>query len=717
MDDTQVGCHLLPLVKKLLESKENWKEIQDKKDYQFLGTFSAPSHNVLWYTQDVTTLAHYTPCDPDFLWSDIQFSKNSSTKQSIEVDVGQGLEKMWFHRAQCKGVKKCSQCSHTVCNSTIRNTCRVHANSPLIQITACDVEFVYIRPEKATDNRRWIGGLLRKHSFESMENFHSHEMISSHRIPQRVRSEITSAVTANPSLTASQISSGHGMNYRPSAADLSATHTGRINSIRKLALKKSGLDSKDRKGHMMILEMENLADSIDSADREVEGSSSVSSEYSARGRPYMRKYAITSSLVDQVIMSPLMSSIISKSEYIEIDTTYNENTDLPYLLNVTAFDYNVMRWVAVARVRSNKEDSDFYSSAFQAIFRLCNEDNKDFAPGKTLKGIVLDWSDTERKGLEVAIGKDLTENLLIGCQVHYGRSYQRVAERVSNLLPRQIRNVSREAFCKISRAIPNQREKSTVMKLFSILNGAVDIKEIEDIVTLSEDTFANWKQIAACWKEASNWVEWWTRLPHLRMLCQSFQLSPSQKSAPKDTNGVERINRDSKQTSPTSLRMAMEYLYKKDKCLALSYIAAERQCSLTYCDRSEESRRNCLAKRKIQRAKKMSSDAKAEYGPPDKRISFAGTGSSKSSYTSSKKHSYYIDSSDSESETMPKKTCTQPVFSGIGQRVEVKYDDGIWYKGTLVSFEVSSGEWRVKFDVDDEEALVIFPDKDVRLIL
>ena len=132
-----------------------------------------------------------------------------------------------------------------------------------------------------------------------------------------------------------------------------------------------------------------LGTSIDSADREVEGSSS---EYSARGR---RKYAI---IVYQVIMSPLMSSILSKSDYIEVDTMYNENTDLPYLLNVTALDYNVMRWVAVARVRSNKEDSDFYSSAFQAIFRLCNEDNTDFAPGKTLKGIVLDWSDTERKG-------------------------------------------------------------------------------------------------------------------------------------------------------------------------------------------------------------------------------------------------------------------------------------------------------------------------------
>ena len=58
-------------------------------------------------------------------------------------------------------------------------------------------------------------------------------------------------------------------------------------------------------------------------------------------------------------MSPLMSSVLARAEYIniEVDTTYNENTDLPYLLNITAFDYTVMRWIAMARRRSNKEDS------------------------------------------------------------------------------------------------------------------------------------------------------------------------------------------------------------------------------------------------------------------------------------------------------------------------------------------------------------------------
>ena len=48
-----------------------------------------------------------------------------------------------------------------------------------------------------------------------------------------------------------------------------------------------------------------------------------------------------------------------------------------------------------------------------------------------MKGIVLDWSNFERKGLEQAVGKEIAERLMIGCLVHYSRSYQSVAERVS----------------------------------------------------------------------------------------------------------------------------------------------------------------------------------------------------------------------------------------------------------------------------------------------
>ena len=72
---------------------------------------------------------------------------------------------------------------------------------------------------------------------------------------QKVRKEIISAVIANSSLTTSQISSGEGIEYRPSAADLLANHPGQLSSIRKQALRKSGLDSNSKyKGHMMLLE-------------------------------------------------------------------------------------------------------------------------------------------------------------------------------------------------------------------------------------------------------------------------------------------------------------------------------------------------------------------------------------------------------------------------------------------------------------------------------
>ena len=75
-----------------------------------------------------------------------------------------------------------------------------------------------------------------------------------------------------------------------------------------------------------------------------------------------------------------------------------------------------------------------------------------------------------------------------------------------------------------------------------------------------------------------------------------------------------------------------------------------------------------------------------------------------------RKRCHYVDSSDSDSDVnvLPKSTkqkkTSNAVFSGIGQRVEVRYDDGVWYKGTLVNFDVSNGQWKVEFDDDDEEA-------------
>ena len=166
----------------------------------------------------------------------------------------------------------------------------------------------------------------------------------------------------------------------------------------------------------------------------------------------MRKNAIISSLIYQQLSLLSWAQFLQRLNTLDFDMTYYENTDLPYLWNATAINNNVVRWVAVAWGRSNK-DVDFYLVAFKAVF---DQRKEDFSVCKSLKWIVLDGIDNERKGMQLAIGQDLCDKLLIGCQVHYGRSYQQVVDKVSNPLPCQIRSLSHEAFCAISRA--NERK-------------------------------------------------------------------------------------------------------------------------------------------------------------------------------------------------------------------------------------------------------------------
>ena len=123
----------------------------------------------------------------------------------------------------------------------------------------------------------------------------------------------------------------------------------------------------------------------------------------------------------------------------------------------------------------------------------------------------------------------------------------------------------------------------------------------------------------------------------------------------------------------------MEYVYKKNKCLALSYIyiAAEKQFSLSHCEQSEESRRSNAAKRRIQRSHLSDPDHQAQFGPPDKSKNFCTSSTKKQEQCAiskvSKKRHHYVDSSDSDSDTgvLPqtikrKKTSVQSAsFAGI----------------------------------------------------
>ena len=70
-----------------------------------------------------------------------------------------------------------------------------------------------------------------------------------------------------------------------------------------------------------------------------------------------------------------------------------------------------MKWAIVARMRGKKESSEFYRLALKLMFDTCQRDHPNFKVGESLKGIIVDWSDTKAKGLRQVVGEDTAEGL------------------------------------------------------------------------------------------------------------------------------------------------------------------------------------------------------------------------------------------------------------------------------------------------------------------
>ena len=94
---------------------------------------------------------------------------------------------------------------------------------------------------------------------------------------------------------------------------------------------------------------------------------------------------------------------IMAADFLQAVVTYGENKILPFLFNVTVFDEVTMKWVIVARLRSNKENSEIYRKAFTLMFDTCRDDEPSYDVHENLQGVVIDWSDTECSGLVKAL--------------------------------------------------------------------------------------------------------------------------------------------------------------------------------------------------------------------------------------------------------------------------------------------------------------------------
>ena len=125
-------------------------------------------------------------------------------------------------------------------------------------------------------------------------------------------------------------------------------------------------------------------------------------------------------------------------------------------------------------MRASKEDTEFYKTAFSLMFQTCHTHFPQFTPADSLKRIV-DWSDTGTKGLREAVGEEVADSLLRGCNVHWARSYQRIADRVNSSVQKCNRKLATEAFCTIAKLVTSVKTKEDVLKYFDGLQGSLPL--------------------------------------------------------------------------------------------------------------------------------------------------------------------------------------------------------------------------------------------------
>ena len=387
---------------------------------------------------------------------------------------------------------------------------------------------------------------------------------------------IAKATETNPGLKPSEIAKGKGVCAVPGVIDKASNHMGRMSREVKKAKLQTVAGSK--------WNFEKIANEIDASDEALVGSESDVHQLKKFTRPYLISAGIEGGINYIFCMNPFMCSLLATSEFIEADITYNETREYRYLFNMVAFDYSSMDWQVVSRVRLDKQDASAYALAYRKTFETCKSKFDSFEVGKSLLGVVIDWSDAEIKGLGNAVGQNLASTLLKGCNVHWTRSWQRVRDRVASSADKQR---EKTLFSKIASAIP-KLPGSVLKQAFEVLSKSTSADVLVEKIqgfTKQDAAFIDQK---TNWKSAEKWAEWWTRPQHLKMLHKSYSEMPDSvwDHCPSDTNAVERKNLDSKDTLPQPLQTAVINLYKYDKASCAKHMAAEHNTSVSYCDNS-----------------------------------------------------------------------------------------------------------------------------------
>ena len=517
-----------------------------------------------------------------------------------------------YRSAPCNGVKVCSEpgCDH-VAPIRDQRACKKHPKMPLCKTNTkdskCSVQFAYTFPkEHVEDKRRWIFGFVRQQK-ELVINLHSHSIHRASHLLSTTKQNIIRAAQLNPVLTPLEVAQGKGIGYIPGTVDQAGAHLGRISSAMKNGRNTTQWD---------VQNFESIADEIDAAEEDISGISDNVEKVKELCRPYLVSAGIEGGIKYIFIMNSFQCKVLSTEEFIECDLTYNESIEYPFLFNVVAFNDDTMEWIVVARVRMDKEGAKGYGLAYKKMFDKCSADYSNFEIGNSLKGVVLDWSDAEVAGLRVVIGEDLTRKLLKGCKVHWNRSWQRVRDRVASSSNKPY---EKEIFGKIASSITNLPDDHQVTTALEVLCGMCRACSLLRTVKNLTSDEANFIDSDCDWKRAN------LQPQHLRMLHQEFSEMEIDDwiRCPSDTNAVERKNQDSKDSVPLSIQQAMINRYKSDKFACAKQVTAKDEVTITYHDKSEQTRRDSAQRRQTQRCKLAAKeDKQAQLGPPDKKQHF-----------------------------------------------------------------------------------------------
>ena len=156
-----------------------------------------------------------------------------------------------------------------------------------------------------------------------------------------------------------------------------------------------------------------------------------------------------------------------------------------------------------------------YKSVFKKTFELVTENYSSFDNGNNIKGITVDFSLAQVKGLDSTLENGISK--IKGCRsVHYMRNVDKVIAKVCKS---DEENKLFELACK---EITENSSQGNVQELFSCLDGTLRIEEINDDIK-NMFTDADRGLNLAHWKSASHWVKWWSGDRVSILLCEAFK--------------------------------------------------------------------------------------------------------------------------------------------------------------------------------------------------